>query len=142
MRDAIEALQVVWRTICDDLPVPPAACLFRSTEGYNLDVVCRHGTDRHGRDRPMSWAARGYRGPPRAFAEVVFASTAAEVDASLTGARDRSALLKVPDTPRAHLLVYRADALEAVHTDQYAFIGSPRAALLAVYALDPVRRVV
>lgn len=140
MSDPLETLRAVWRAICADLPAPAGACLFRSTEGFNVEVVSRHGTDRHGRDRAMHWATRGYHGRPRAFAEVIFASTAAEVEASLTGARDRSALLKVPDTPDAHLLVYRADALDAVHDDQYAFRGSPRAALLAIYALDPVRR--
>lgn len=142
MHDGLEALRAMWSAVLAALPIAPDRCLFRSTEGYNVATVLRHGTDRHGRDAEMHWQTRGYRGPPRRFAEVVYASTAAEVEASLIGARASSALIKVPDTPDAHLLVYRADALAAVHDSQYAFCEPDlRAALVAVFALDPVRRI-
>jgi hypothetical protein len=142
MHEAVDGLRTVWTAVLAALPEAAEGCLFRSTEGYNVETVRRHGTDRFGRDQAMHWSERGYRGAPRRFAEVIFASTAAEVEASLCGARDRSALLKVPETPAAHLLVYRADAFERVHDDQYAFCEADhRAALVAIFALDPVRRV-
>lgn len=113
-------------------PAPPAACLFRITEGFNVETARRHGTDRFGRDRAMDW--RGHRGPPRAFVDVVFASTAAEIEAALASGAGGTALHKVPITPDPHWLVYRMADLERVHDRQYAFRDPARrrAALLAV----------
>lgn len=137
-------LAACWRAVCAACPELPARCLFRITEGFNVPLVLRHGTDRYGRDRPMQWRARGYRGRPRPFVDVLFASTAAEIDAGLAGAPGPTALGKRAITPDPHLLVYRAADLERVHTRQYAFKGPDRrAALLAVFALGaPVRRVI
>lgn len=124
-----------WRAATAQLP--GGDYLFRTTEGFNVPTVLAHGTDRHGRDRDLRWVERGYRGPPRAFAEVIYASTADEVEAAFLGRRESSCMLKVPGTPDAHLLVYRRDALRPVHDDQYAFVGAARAALVAVFRLTP-----
>lgn len=138
------ALAACWRAVLAECPAPPIECLFRITEGFNVETVMKHGTDRHGRDREMDWRARGYRGAPRAFVDVIYASTAAEIEAALGGEALPNALGKRAQTPDPHLLVYRAADLEPVHAQRYAFRGlDRRAALLAIFALsEPVRRVV
>ncbi|MCA9541352.1 MAG: hypothetical protein KC620_20770 [Myxococcales bacterium] len=136
------SLLATWHAVLAELPIAPDAALFRITEGFNVPVVRAHGTDRHGRDRPMAWHARGYRGPPRPFARVIHASTADEIAASLRGELALSALLKMPITPDPHLLVYRRDAFEAVHAMQYALRDGIDAidALASVHALLPAVR--
>jgi len=115
-------------------------CLFRSTEGFNLNAVLAHGTDRHGREQAgfcEGWAAGGYRGPPRPFDRVIFASTAAEIARQLRTGEGDTALSKCPDTEGAVLLVYRRADLVRVHRRQYAFRArrcpDARTALLAVF---------
>jgi hypothetical protein len=123
------------------LGVAPKRCLFRSTEGFNVPTVRAYGTDRHGRTSPgfsEGWAAAGYLGLPRDFAEVLFGSTFDEVEAQLRTGQGDSALSKCPGTPDAHLLVYRRGALVRVHVKQYAFRGrGPEAALRALLHVRP-----
>ena len=125
------------------LGVDPRRCLYRSTEGFNVPTVRAHGTDRHGRVSPgfaEGWHGAGYRGPPRDFAEVIFGSGFDEVEAQLRTGQGDSALSKCPDTPDAHLLVYRRASLVRVHVKQYAFRGrGPDAALRALLHIRPFR---
>lgn len=125
-----------------------AEALFRITEGRHLPRVLQHGTDRFGLDRPpwatappwgpADWIQAGYRGRFRRFADVIFASTAAQIDDSLAGRRSSSALLKIPVTDDPHLLVYRAADFVAVHDAQYAFRDAARrrAALVAAWSVE------
>lgn len=135
----------MWRALeaaLRGLEVEPATCLFRSTEGFNVATVEAFGTDRWGRTSPdfiERWASEGYRGPPRPFCDVVFASTAAEIEAHLATGRGDTALSKCPGTPDAHMLVYRRRALRRVHTKQYAFVGpmptTARGALVGIWVV-------
>ena len=142
LRAAWAALQAALRA----RGVDPRACLFRSTEGFNVPMVEVFGTDRHGREQggfTEGWAAGGYRGPPRAFAEVVFGSTFEEVETQLRTGQGDSALSKCPDTPDAHLLAYRRRALVRIHVKQYAFRGrrpdAARRALVLVMRVSPLQ---
>lgn len=131
--------EAIWLRLQAAAPAPVAECVFRVTEGFNLPTVLAHGTDRHGRDRAMDWVRRGYRGRPRPFDQVIYGSTAEQVELSLTGSGS-SALVKVAVTPSPHLLVYARAALEPVREKEWAFRGPPRAALLAVFSVSPWAR--
>lgn len=143
----VPALSTIWSTMVHRCPLPVERCLFRITEGDHVERVRRHGTDRYGLDRPVGctappwtaveWRRFGYWGPWRPFADVIYASTAAEVEASVRGA-GHSALLKIPETEAPHVLIYRADAFVPVHDGQYAFRDPSRrlAALLGVVRIE------
>lgn len=130
MSAQVPVLATIWSSIIERCPLAVERCLFRITDGHLVDRVRAHGTDRHGLDRPTGcneppwtaaeWRRFGYRGPWRPFADVIYASTSAEVEASVRG-DGHSALLKIPITSGPHVLVYRADAFVSVHDGQYAF---------------------
>lgn len=135
-----------WARVLGALPRGPSRCLFRTTEGYNEAVVRAHGTDRHGRDAPPTWAVGHPHRDGRAFAALVFASTAAQVERWLATGDGSCALAKRPETPGCLLLVYRRQALVHLYGSEYAF-RSPtpagrRRALLAVFRLEPTFQVV
>lgn len=147
MTSQVRSLSAIWSALRARCPLPVADCLFRITEGRNVSRVRRGGTDRHGLDRPegcveppwtaVEWRQHGYSGPFRPFVDVIYASTAAEIEASLAG-QGTSALSKIPQTAQPHVIVYRADAFSAVHTGQYAFRvpGDRRAAVVAIEAVE------
>lgn len=144
----LRSLSAIWSEARRRCPLPVVECLFRLTEGEALPTVMRHGTDRHGLDRPRGctappwgpadWEREGYRGRFRPFVDVIFASTAEEIDDSLAGRRPSSAVLKIPVTTDPHLLVYRAADFTPVHDGQYAFRDPTQrcAALLAAWSVD------
>ena len=135
MSPQLHSLSKIWSAVLRECPLPPRACLFRTTEGENVERVRRYGTDRFGLDRPRGcarppwtaadWAAHGFRGRWRPFVDVIYASTVADIERSLSG-RGSSALIKIPDTIEAHLVIYRAAAFVPVHEGQYAFIDPAR----------------
>ncbi len=137
MPTQLHSLSTIWSAVARASPLPLGACLFRTTEGHHAETVRMHGTDRYGLDRPLGctappwtpaeWSRFGYRGPWRPFVDVVYASTAEEIEASLKGVGS-SALLKIPETVDAHVIVYRADAFVPVHRGQYAFVDASRRA--------------
>ena len=95
------------------------------------------GTDRGDRRRTaLDWT--DYRGAPRAFHEVVFASTEDEVLGRVP-APDGTCLDKLDETPDPLLLVYDARSLEEVRRKEFAFRPgvAPASALLAVFEVRP-----
>jgi len=135
-------VRAVFRALWRDLETlgPPPELLFRTTEGFNREAVLRHGTDRHGRpDRPLSWRERGYRGPERAWGELIFATPRQEVERRLAGRSPRpTALDKVPETTDAHVIVYDASCFERVRAKEYAIApgASFLRALVALYRVE------
>lgn len=116
---------------------PDVPLLLRTTEGLNVDLVRLTGTDRGDRRRTaLDWS--DYRGAPRAFHEVVFASTEDEV-LGRAPAPDGTCLDKLDETPDPLLLVYDARALEEVRRKEFAFRAgvAPVSALLAVFEVRP-----
>lgn len=111
--------------------------LLRTTEGFNLHLVRLTGTDRGDRRRTaLDWTE--YRGAPRAFHEVVFASTEDEI-VGRAPAPGGTCLDKLDETPDPLLLAYDARALEEVRRKEFAFRPgvAPANALLAVFEVRP-----
>lgn len=96
----------------------PGELLLRVTEGFNLELVRLHGTDRADRDRPMSWGSRGYDGPSRSFADVLYATPEGELGRK---GRSPTALDKLDETPGPLVLVYDRAAFERVRGREFAF---------------------
>jgi len=135
MSAQLRHLSTIWSALCRQCPDRPTAYLYRLTEGHYAERVRLHGTDRFGLDRPVGcsdppwtaadWRRLGYAGPFRPFADVIYASTVAEIEASIAG-KGSSALAKIAVTAQPYVIVYRADALVSVGKGQYAFVDAAR----------------
>ncbi len=99
--------------------------LYRVTEGINVANVLAHGTDRWGRpERELNWAERGYEGPPKRWSQLIYASTDAQVRASLAALDGpSSAFRKVDLSPDPHIAVYRAECFDRVR-DRELTVGA------------------
>lgn len=112
--------------------------LYRVTGEKHLSKVLMYGTDRAGFTNEMFWKERGYFGPPKAFEDVIYASTEEEITRGLKIEEINTAFKKIPLTIRPYLLVYDKSQFELVHPDhQYAFKNpsQKKKALVAVIKL-------